>query len=44
LESNWEEMKMSISKIKNYPDDILIYPGHGISSDLGHEKKYNPYF
>jgi glyoxylase-like metal-dependent hydrolase (beta-lactamase superfamily II) len=44
LESNWEEMKMSISKIKNYSDDILIYPGHGISSDLGHEKKYNPYF
>ena len=44
LESNYNEMIKSIIKIKQYPDDITIYPGHGIKTNLGHEKKYNMYF
>jgi len=24
-------------------DDVVIYPGHGKSSTLGHEKKFNPF-
>lgn len=35
------EMKQSIDKIKNYNDDIVIYPGHGDSSNLKFEKEYN---
>jgi len=35
------DMELSIKKIKNYPDDIIIYPGHDESSNLGYEKKYN---
>ena len=44
LESNIEEMKKSIEKIKKYDDDITIYPGHGMKSNLGYEKKNNIYF
>ena len=41
---NFSFMYDSIQKIKQYDDDIVIYPGHGESSTLGEEKKYNPYF
>lgn len=43
-ESNVDEMKKSISKIKRYPNDVTIYPGHGIKTTLGREKEYNIYF
>jgi len=39
-----DKMLGSISLIKEYDDDIIIYPGHGPSTTLGHEKRYNPYF
>lgn len=42
--SSEEDMKNSIEKIKKYDDDIVIYPGHGVSTILGREKMYNPYF
>lgn len=38
------KMIKSIEKIKKFPDDILIYPGHGDNTVLGREKKFNPYF
>lgn len=37
------EMQKSISKILEYNDIIKIYPGHGQSTTLGLEKKYNIY-
>ena len=43
-ESNYKKMIESIQKIKKYPSDITIYPGHGIKSTLEEEFKYNPYF
>ncbi|MCM8819854.1 MAG: MBL fold metallo-hydrolase [Candidatus Omnitrophica bacterium] len=33
----------SIRKILTLDDDIIIYPGHGISTTLERERKYNPY-
>lgn len=42
-ESNIKEMIKSIEKIKKYPSDITIYPGHGPKSTLSHEKQYNYY-
>ena len=41
---NWSDMVESIRKIKMYDDDIVVFPGHGDSTILGNEKKYNPYF
>ena len=38
---NMEEMKQSIDKIKKYPNDITIYPGHGPSTNLKYEKETN---
>lgn len=44
IESNPSQMEKSISKIQDYPNDITIYPGHGIKTNLGYEKSHNPYF
>ena len=41
---NFNEMQTSLTKIKNYSDNIILYPGHGESTLLGDEKKFNPYF
>ena len=30
-------------KIFTLPDDVQLYPGHGESTTVEHEKKYNPY-
>ena len=38
-----EEMKESINKIKNYSNNITIYPGHGKDTYLGFELKENSY-
>lgn len=38
------EMKNSINKIRNYDDNIIIYPGHGDDTTLGYEKENNFYF
>ncbi len=39
--------KEIISSIKEkllvYPDDTVVYPGHGPESTIGQEKKYNPF-
>lgn len=38
---SFEEMEKSLNKIKSYPGDIKIYPGHGPSTTLEHEKENN---
>ena len=37
-------MEKSISRIKEYNDDIVLYSGHGDMTTLGEEKKNNEYF
>lgn len=44
LGGNQLDMLKSIEKIKQYKDNIKIYPGHGDSSNLGFEKKNNMFF
>ena len=31
------------SQILSLPDDVLVIPGHGISTTVGHEKTHNPF-
>lgn len=38
---NKEQMKESLKKIKTYPSDINIYPGHGENTNLKYEKIHN---
>ena len=42
--SNHDDMVESIAKIKKYPGDILVYPGHGYFTKLEFEKEHNYYF
>ncbi len=34
----------SIKKTNRFADDITIYPGHGLLTTFGHERRYNIYF
>ena len=43
-ESDINQMMSSIKKIKQFKDDITIYPGHGKKTNLGREKQHNIYF
>ncbi len=36
--SSIKDMLNSLEKIKQFPDDIVVYPGHGKSTTLGEEK------
>ena len=40
---NQKDMDLSIEKIKKYPADIIIYPGHYYESTIGFEKEKNIY-
>ena len=40
---DFTEMKKSLSKIKKYDKDIILYPGHGPSTTLKNELKNNIY-
>lgn len=40
---NYDDMLKSIEKIKTYPLDITLYPGHGKTTTLEEEMKYNKY-
>lgn len=41
---NYEQLMESIKiKLLNLPDNVVIHPGHGESSTIGDEKRFNPY-
>lgn len=41
---SFKEMLDSIDKLKTYPADIILYPGHGNETTLSNEIMNNPYF
>ena len=40
---SFEELEKSIKKLYALPDETVVYAGHGESSTIGFEKKYNPF-
>ncbi|MHB0976991.1 MAG: MBL fold metallo-hydrolase [Candidatus Aquicultorales bacterium] len=41
---SWDLLLESVrKKILTLPDRVVIYPGHGPSTTIGEERKYNPY-
>ena len=44
LGGNDLDMQESLEKISKYPDDILLYPGHGDETTLGREKPRFKYY
>lgn len=43
VEGSPSDMKASLEKIRQLPDNLLVYPGHGESTLLGQEKRVNPF-
>lgn len=41
--SNHEDILISVQKLAKLDDNIKLYPGHGVFSTIGHEKKYNSF-
>lgn len=39
-----QEMMESIRFLKTLPHDLKVYPGHGPSTTIGQELRWNPYF
>jgi hypothetical protein len=38
-----EEMQTSLHTLKNLPNHLMVYAGHGGNSLIGHEKRANPF-
>ena len=38
------QMILSLNRLYKLDDSIKVYPGHGVETTIGFEKKYNPYF
>ncbi len=34
----------SLRKLEHFKDDLKVYPGHGPSTTIGEERKFNPYW
>ncbi|MBR1413756.1 MAG: MBL fold metallo-hydrolase [Bacilli bacterium] len=41
---NVKDMRDSLKLIKSYPDDTILYPGHGPTTILGKEKRHFIYY
>ena len=40
---NWEDLTVSLSRLKDLDGDYIVYPGHGEVTRLSQERIYNPY-
>ena len=36
-------IQSSLAKLISLPENLKVYPGHGVITSLDREKKYNPY-
>lgn len=40
---DWDTLLIALKKLLTLPDETRVYPGHGGSTTIGHEKQYNPF-
>ena len=41
---NYDTLIESIeTKLMSLPDDVMVYPGHGIPTNIGDERRFNPF-
>ena len=40
---DWDTICQSLRRLAEIEDNLAVYPGHGTSTALAREKKYNPY-
>ncbi|MBI5142161.1 MAG: MBL fold metallo-hydrolase [Nitrospirae bacterium] len=40
---DFKALSASLAKLKKLPDNTIVHPGHGPSSNIGKEKMFNPY-
>ena len=43
LTGDFKILIASLDKLKNLPDNTVVYPGHGVATTISFEKKYNPF-
>lgn len=43
LGGSWQEMERSLHRLRQIPEDLQIFPGHGQQSTLERERRYNPF-
>ena len=36
-------MRLSLEKLLCLPDNYVVYPGHGVASTIGEERRFNPF-
>ena len=41
--SDGTQMEYSLNKLMRYPDELTVLPGHGPATNIGYERKFNPY-
>jgi glyoxylase-like metal-dependent hydrolase (beta-lactamase superfamily II) len=42
-EGSDRDMRLSLKKLLSLPDDYVVYPGHGVASIMGDERRFNPF-
>ncbi len=40
---NWDELVQSVRQLLTLPPDTLVYPGHGPTTTIAHERQANPF-
>ncbi len=43
LGGSWQEMEKSLRRLRQIPEDLHVFPGHGQQSTLERERRYNPF-
>ena len=38
---SYKDIKASLKKLMELDESVIVYPGHGVSTTIGYEKKHN---